>query len=207
MRWIILWALTLSISPVWAQTTEGTTSVESTPSKPIEETQQAQPPNAVRNYFGLGAGLESHLDHEVNPDYFQLQNMGHYYGIAGRGIYSVVFEFNRERQRSQSGAMEISTTTTSLSLLGRMELGENGAWKTFASAGVGERTDRVTSVFGASVDKRDGVRKYFGLGWGISGLFWEHVQVEAEGRAIFVQDRKDPQLIALLKVGVQFGSY
>lgn len=192
MRWIVLFALTLFVGPVWGQT----------------ETQEniAEQP-AVKNYFGLGLGLESRLEREVNPDFFQLQSLGHYYGILGRGIYSLLFELSRERQHSQSGAMAISTSTTSLAVWGRLELGSNTQWKTFATVGVGERVDKVSSVFESAADERSGVRKLLGAGIGISGIFWAHFQLDAEGRAIFIQDRKDPQLLALLKVGVQFGNY
>lgn len=149
----------------------------------------------------MGLGLFSRMDREVNPDFYELRHVPELYGKLRYARWGLILEVGHEEQESASGAMSITHESTMINTWGRYDLDQNASWAPFATAGVGLYMDQVTSSYGSASDERSGRRGLFGLGAGLAGIFLKRVEVELEGRLGFIQDRKDPQMAALFRVG------
>ena len=98
----------------------------------------------------------------------------------------------------------METQTRTLGLWGRYEYLTDSRWVPFAGLGVGSHFDRVRSSFGGTTDRRNGDRPFLGAGAGAGVLLFGHLWLETEARFASVQDRGDPLLSFLFKIGGQF---
>ena len=152
--------------------------------------------------WGLGLGMESRMQREVNPDYANMKNVPQLYVKADFLPWAVLGEFSQEERRSSSGSLEIKSQTRKLGVWGRYEF-TGPRWSPFLTTGVGEYFDRVETTFQSSHDSRSGMRGFWGLGAGVGVTYWERILVELEGRVNLIEQTKDPVFSALLRVGVQ----
>lgn len=163
------------------------------------QSEDSAAPTAWRTSLGLG--LESRLSREINPDYVEVQNLPKLYFLLRHYPYGLSVELGEESRTSRAGALKINTSSTQISFWGRYEFSDHDLWVPFMAVGLGSTFEKVISEYGSSTDEREGLRKSAGLSAGLSATIWRFVEVEGEGRAVFIEDRKDPQLAALLKLG------
>lgn len=152
--------------------------------------------------WGLGFGMESRLDREVNPDYADVHSAPQLYGKIDLAPWAFVVETSQQSSESGEGSLHVSSQTQILATWARYEFPIPSHWMPFVSMGAGMAFDQVTTTFAGSRDVRNGNRGLLGAGGGLTGTFFSWLQVEAEGRVNFIEDHKDPDLSALLRLGV-----
>lgn len=157
---------------------------------------------AARPQWGLGLGYEGRLQKEVNPDYMEVKSVYHGFVQARFHPWIAHLDLGYESGKDSSGGLTIASRSYSPSLWGRYEFLET-RWRPFVGTGVGAYFDRVTSTLGSASDERNGRRLFWGLGGGLSATFWDHFLVETEARLAFIEDRRDPLLSLLLRLGVE----
>jgi hypothetical protein len=160
----------------------------------------AQEEATSRFQSSMGVGLLSRVDREVNPDFREVHHMPELYGKLHKERWGLVLDLGHEKLDSSSGSMRIKHESTTLNTWARYDLDRNTNWAPFATAGVGLNLDRVTSSYGSAIDKREGHRGLLGMGAGLTGT-WGKWEAEIEGRLSFMQDRKDPEIAALFRLG------
>lgn len=160
-------------------------------------------PSLAAPSWTVGTGLETRFQKEVNPDYAEMKAIGQLFAQANFGVWAGHAELGHEVQESNSGALSITSKSLNFGLWGRYQF-LTDQYRPFVSTGLGSYFDTVTTRFGASEDERTGTRPYWGLGGGISAVFWEHLLVEVEGRGALIRDRKEPTLAALFRAGFYY---
>lgn len=159
--------------------------------------------HAAKPTYAMGVGIESRLEHEVNPAYSTAQNLGQLYGKIRLWPWALLVELNHQSETTGSGSLNIRSETTGLGLWGRYEFLNPEKWSPFATVGGGAYFDEVTTNFEASTDVRAGRRGFGGVGGGLTVTFWQRFLVEAEGRGMMIQERVDPLFTFLLRAGIQ----
>lgn len=152
----------------------------------------------------LGAGFEIKAQREINPDYTELRFVGQIFSQMQFSKWGAHLEASRQSESSKSGSLSIKTESLNFGAWARYRFGEESIWRPYLASGLGAYFDNVTSKFLTAEDERSGIRYYWGLGGGISAVFWQHVLVEAEGRMLLLRDSKDPMFGGLMRVGYAF---
>lgn len=157
--------------------------------------------NAEISAWSAGLGVEGRLQKEVNPDFVEGRTVGMLFGQILFSRWGIHSELSVEDHTSNSGAMTIAAKTYSAGVWGRYIFINPFRWQPYVSLGLGANFDTITSRFGAVTDERSGRRYFAGTGFGISAIFWKHLLTEAEGKVVGVQDRKEPMISALFRIG------
>jgi hypothetical protein len=158
---------------------------------------------AERPRLAFGLGLEARLQQEVNPDYAEVKTLGQIFAQSHFEKWSLHYELAYEKRESNSGALMITSRSYNSGIWGRYRFVNERRWTPFVSSGVGAYFDKVTSRWGVA-DERKGIRPYWGLGGGVSAVYWEYLLLEVEARGMLVQERIGPLAAALLRIGVYF---
>jgi hypothetical protein len=153
-------------------------------------------------HYGLGLGLESRMQEQVNPTFYEARFVGNYSGQIRFWPMTVLIEAAYSQHESTSGAFSVTSETTTLGSWFRYEFNQPYAWSPFVTAGLGVNLDEVRSTYFDNQDVREGLRKFVGLGGGLTKTLMSHLMVEAEGRAEFIEDRKDVAYSGILRLGV-----
>ena len=153
--------------------------------------------------FGMGIGLETRLQREINPGFTDVRAAGQVFQMFRLHPWTAAVEAGYERQESGSGGFKVTSSSLAAGVWGRYGFAEPERWAPFVSTGVGAYFDRVNSSFAGESDTRRGVRRFWGAGLGINKIFGEYFLLETELRASFVQDRRDPMLALIVRTGVQ----
>jgi len=151
--------------------------------------------------ISAGTGIEGRVSEDVNPELREGKFLPQFFAQYRMKPYAVSIEGGTEERDTSSGAFKVESRSYNFGAWGRYEFLEPLRWSPFAGAGVGAYFDEVTSKFGDAVDERDGQRRFFGFNGGISHSLWNHLLLEAEMRAVLIQDRKDIAFSGLLKIG------
>lgn len=163
--------------------------------------------NATYNtHWAFGLGMESRLDTEVNPDYTDLQNAGLVYLRGQWRRYGLQLELGGgEKRRTSSGSLRIETVSYSGALWGRYDLmgTRRRSAMPFLELGGGTFADQITTEFQGARDERQGRRGFVGLGLGVGFVLFRHLEIEAGARGQSIQQRKDPLVSLLIRMGVR----
>lgn len=163
-------------------------------------------PVASAQYQGFAAGLslEARMQKEVNPDYVEGKTLGHLFGQVRFERWRLHGELGQEKHATSTGGLTISSKTIVAGVWGHYIFANANRWQPFVSAGLGANFDTVSSRFGNATDERAGKRLFGGAGLGIYAVYFKYLLVEAEGRIVGVQDRKEPMASALLRIGFYY---
>lgn len=154
-------------------------------------------------HWSAGTGLETRFQKEVNPDYSDVQILGQLFGQLNLGRWLAHAELGHEERDTSTGLLAIETRSLNIGAWGRYQF-QTEQWRPFVGTGLGAYFDTVKTTFGASEDERSGNRPYWGLGGGISAVFWNSLLLEAEGRGTLIRDRREPTFAALFRVGFYY---
>ncbi|MGE4133374.1 MAG: hypothetical protein AB7F86_17150 [Bdellovibrionales bacterium] len=161
--------------------------------------------HASVNRWSLGHGFESRVQSGINSEQTENTNLPTFFGQYRREAWSVTLESGLQpERRTQSGGLSITSNTWSLGAWARYEFMQPLRHSPFLSLGYGRYFDNVQSKFGSAVDERSGQRYFYGLGGGMSHAFWNHFLVEAELRALVIQNQQDFALAGSLRAGFVF---
>lgn len=162
--------------------------------------------SASAEYQGFAAGLslEARMQKEVNPDYIEGKTLGHVFGQVRFEKWRLHGELGQEKHTTNTGGLTISSKTVVAGAWGHYIFVNANRWQPFVSAGLGAHFDTVSSRFGNATDERSGKRLFGGTGLGIYAVYFKYLMVEAEGRIVGVQDRKEPMASALLRMGFYY---
>jgi len=153
--------------------------------------------------YALGLALEAREQREVNPDTNGARGFGQLYGLVRMRPAAVEIETSQDSNETHSGSLSVKSLSTMVGAWGRYEYLHPADYTLFASLGLGAFFDRVDTQFQTSSDHHSGTRDFMGAGTGLSVVFWEHLQLEVEGRILSIQESKDPVLSGLVRVGCQ----
>lgn len=155
--------------------------------------------------YGLGIGVESRLTKDVNPAFSSVSTQGQFFQEVRFHPWTLTLELGLERGESASGGLSIERSTVSAQTWARFAVLSFDTWAPYVGVGVGGFFDRVTTRLpGDETDVRRGTRWMTGLGGGVTKTFFDHLLLEAELRASFVREQRDPGLSLLGRVGFLF---
>lgn len=153
--------------------------------------------------LGLGVGLETRLDRQVNPGYDDFRHQAQLFQQFQWFPYVLSLEFAYDQKQSSSGAFAVKTTTYAGGAWGRYVFYDPDRWSPYLAAGVGTNVDYVDTSLAKESDRRRGTRLFSGLGLGVSRVVWKSLLLEAETRATMIDGRRDPALGLLIRAGVE----
>lgn len=152
--------------------------------------------------YGLGLGIEGRAQQNVNPDYPEMRRpiLGFFQLQWSKWVLQ--FEVANERQKTSSSNLKVESSSLGLTAWGRYQFGNLHRWSPFVAFGGGVFLDRVSSSYQSEKEVRFGERGQFGLGGGLRYMFAKKWMTEIEGRVIGAQDRRDPSLSGLVRLGL-----
>ena len=151
-----------------------------------------------------GLGIEALIEKNVNAEDTQSHALPQLFAQMQLTNWVAHLELGTFSKTTETSGIRVTQRTRSLGAWGRYSFLENKRWRPFASLGVGSYFDQITSEYKTSSDERSGKRLNAGTGGGFSVTFWEHLYLDSELRVIVAQERKEPMLSALLRVGYVF---
>jgi hypothetical protein len=157
----------------------------------------------ARPDYALGLGFEARQQRDVNPDSNGARGLGQLYGMLRLKPWAIEVETSHDTDQTHSGSLNVKSQSTLVGAWGRFEYLHPADYTLFAALGYGMFFDQVDTQFQTSSDHHTGTRDFMGAGTGLSTLFWEHLQLEVEGRILNIQETKDPVFSALVRVGCQ----
>lgn len=152
----------------------------------------------------MGLGMETRFQREVNPDYTSARFSGQLYAQVQQWPWVLALELTpTERSSTSSGSLRVQSEVIVLGFWGRYELlTSQRQWTAFAGLGAGMNFDRVTTDFAGESDARTSRRGFAGAGLGLGGILWKRLSLEAEGRAVSLEEREDPIFSLVLRAGI-----
>jgi hypothetical protein len=153
----------------------------------------------------IGAGVESRLTRDVNPDAGVFMGFGELYLALAKHPWTALWELERAQNDDHVGNYGVQNTCYTTMLWGRYEPWSDWKVSPYAGLGLGWQINDVNSYFGSARDTRwvDG-GGIVGLAVGAMTTLFKHWNIEGEMRAAKFEMENGPTWSVLLRSGYTF---